>query len=360
MNILILNWRDLANPHSGGAEVITEGIAQQLVKEGHAITLFTSTFPGAASAETIGGVNIIRQGSELTCRVFAFRYYLKHRHEFDLVIDEVNTLPFFTPFYVARKKRLVFFHQLCRNVWWYEKKFPVNLVGWLLEPLTLVPYFFTPALAMSESTKKDLRRFGLKARIAVLPEAIDMPSVPKAPKESDLTICFVGRLVRSKRPYDALAAFKNILAQVPAAKFWLVGTGPELEGLKKYVRKHDLERSVTVWGRVDEQQKYDLMQRSHFIVVTSVREGWGLIVSEAGYLGTPAVVYKVPGLVDSTDFGRAGTTSRANNPSALAAALLDVWNDQEKYARIQSSAKALAQGLTWENIVTVFKKNVIS
>ena len=39
--------------------------------------------------------------------------------------------------------------------------------------------------------------------------------------------------------------------------------------------------------------------RAHVLVATSVREGWGLNVSEAAACGTPAIGYSVPGLVDS-------------------------------------------------------------
>ena len=42
------------------------------------------------------------------------------------------------------------------------------------------------------------------------------------------------------------------------------------------------------------------MAAAHIHLATSVREGWGLVVSEAAALGTPTVAYDVPGLRDST------------------------------------------------------------
>ena len=41
------------------------------------------------------------------------------------------------------------------------------------------------------------------------------------------------------------------------------------------------------------------MAEAHVLLMTSVREGWGLVVTEANACGTPAVVYNVPGLRDS-------------------------------------------------------------
>ena len=38
MNILILNWRDIKNPKSGGAEILTHELAKGLVNKGHKVT----------------------------------------------------------------------------------------------------------------------------------------------------------------------------------------------------------------------------------------------------------------------------------------------------------------------------------
>jgi len=60
MKILILNWRDLKNPRSGGAEVITEGLARRLVLAGpsnsagrHEITLFCAAFQDSLPEEDV-------------------------------------------------------------------------------------------------------------------------------------------------------------------------------------------------------------------------------------------------------------------------------------------------------------------
>jgi hypothetical protein len=62
------------------------------------------------------------------------------------------------------------------------------------------------------------------------------------------------------------------------------------------------------------------MAESHLLVATSVREGWGLVVSEAAALGTPTVAYDVDGLRDSV---RAANGRLASpTPAALAAEVL--------------------------------------
>ena len=160
MRILILNWRCPRNPRAGGAEIVTHEIARRLVAWGHQVEWFSATFPGAANEEILDGIRILRSGRQWTVHWRAFRrYHRRLRGNFDAVIDEVNTVPFFTPLW-AEIPRFMFIHQLAREVWWYESRFPVSGIGYLAEPLYLRLYRRSPVLTVSPSTREDLRSLG--------------------------------------------------------------------------------------------------------------------------------------------------------------------------------------------------------
>ncbi len=95
MKLLILNWRDLRSPRAGGAELLTHEIAKRLVVRGHEVTWFTSRPDGLAAEEEIDGVRIVRRGSELTTRLHAPSF--ARRGTFDVVVEQINTLPYFAP-----------------------------------------------------------------------------------------------------------------------------------------------------------------------------------------------------------------------------------------------------------------------
>jgi glycosyltransferase involved in cell wall biosynthesis len=113
-------------------------------------------------------------------------------------------------------------------------------------------------------------------------------------KEDTLTFAFVGRLSSNKRPQDAIEAFKIVHRQFPEARLWVMGTGP-MEA--KLCRR--APEGVEFLGRVSDTEKLERLGRAHALLVTSVREGWGLVVTEAAAVGTLSVGYKVPGLCDS-------------------------------------------------------------
>src|SRR6185369_8997781 len=128
----------MEHPAAGGAEVINEGLAARLAAAGHTVTFLVSGFKDAAPTVTRHGFNVIRTGSRFTNYLTAARYFKSHRATLkpDLVIDECNTMPYFAGLY-ARTRTVLFFHMLCREIWFYEFPQPLSLVGYLLEPLYL-------------------------------------------------------------------------------------------------------------------------------------------------------------------------------------------------------------------------------
>jgi glycosyltransferase involved in cell wall biosynthesis len=117
-----------------------------------------------------------------------------------------------------------------------------------------------------------------------------------------------------KRPNHAIDAFRLVQRAVPGARLWIIGTGPD----ERRVRRRAGD-GVEVLGAVSREERDERMARAHALVATSVREGWGLVVSEAAAVGTPAIGYRVPGLVDS--IGATGGVLVAPNVGALAAAM---------------------------------------
>lgn len=352
MRILIFNWRDLKNPSSGGAERVTHEIAQFWQTHGHSVTLFTSAFPGSKNEETAGKLKIIRAGNRYTVYLWAiYKYFSEFRGKFDLIIDEINTIPFFTPLYVKERK-IVYINQLAREVWFYEFFQPFSSLGYFLEPLYLKLYRNIPCMVISDSTRKDLLNLGIK-KVSVFPMAADFKEEQKylGSKENGFTLLYVGRLVRSKRVLDVIEAFSLIAKSVPESKLWIVGSGDQkyLKSLKDLSLNLGVENRVNFLGQVSQEEKFRLMNGAHLILATSVREGWGLIVTEANALKTPAVVYDVPGLRDAVKHKITGLICSQNKPSSLAKEVVSLKQDPNTYQKLQESAYNWSRRLTWEN-----------
>ena len=318
MRILILSWRDLKNPLAGGSEVFVQNLARCWAQVGHKVTFLSSAHEGLAVEEEVDGYQIVRRGGRFTVYRCARRYYQNEgRRSFDAVLEVVNTRPFLTPKWLHDIPVVTLIHQLAREVWKYEVPAPAAVLGrYYLEPRWLRNYADRPVLTLSKSSKASLHDYGMR-NVDVIKVGIDPPlNRPLPAKAEKPTVLFVGRLSANKRPEHAVTAHAIARQVIPDLELWVIGDGPYVDKVKSSAGP-----GVKFFGRVDPETKQDMMASAHALLVTSVREGWGLVVSEAGQVGTRSIGYDVAGLQDSVP--AAGGRIVLASPESMANAIVE-------------------------------------
>jgi glycosyltransferase involved in cell wall biosynthesis len=354
MRAIFLNWRDLAHPRSGGAEVLAQGLAQRLAQSGHDVVFFSAHVPGQPDDEVIDGVRHVRRGGRYGVYGAAYAWLRRERPQYDVLIDHINTIPFFTPLY-ERGRTVALVPQLARDVWWYEAPKALAPLGVASERLYHACYRTTPAITISESTKRDLREFGWKGAI----EVIAMPSSAAGAvrtasgKHETPALAFVGRLTPSKRVEQAIAAFAVIRSRMPNAELWIVGRADDERYRQRLVAAADKVQGVSFLGRLSDTERQERVSAAHMLLLTSVREGWGLVVTEANSVGTPAAGYDVPGIRDSIK-PEQGILVTAGDPTALGNAVADLLADPARLAIMSERARADAMHHDWERTYSEF------
>lgn len=314
MRILICNWKDVTHPAAGGAEVYTHQVARRWAAQGHDVTQFAAAVPGRADTELLDGVTVVRGGGRLGV-YRAARAFHAASGPYDLVIDEVNTRPFGCATWPG-VTAVALIHQVCKEVWLHETRLPVALAGrYVLEPRWLARLREVPVLTVSASSRDSLLEYGLR-RVEVVGEGVVRRPRPPVPREADPTLIFVGRLTGSKRPEHAIEAYAHARRAVPGLRLWIVGDGPARDRLEARAPE-----GVSFHGRVPAARRDELMARAHALIMTSVREGWGLVVDEAAAMGTPTAAYDVAGLCDSVP--AAGGALCRPDPYALGSLLAE-------------------------------------
>ncbi len=351
MRILWFNWRDIKNPDAGGAEVLIHEVILRLANKGHENTLFASKFPNCLNYEKVDSTETIRDGGKYTVYGKARKFYHANSEKYDVVIDSINTKPFLTPKFVKTKPIIALFYQLAREFWFYETRFPINIIGYyFLERKWLSYYRNTPTITISDSSKHDLSEIGFK-KIFMIPMGINVTPLTQVPEKEEVpTVIFVGRLKKAKRPDHALQAFSIIKKSIPEARMWVVGDG--------YMR-NKLEmmniKDVVFYGRVTNELKYSLMSKAHLSLVPGVREGWGLVVTESNAMGTPVVAYNVPGLRDSVD-NKTGILVNENTPLSLANSAIFLLENKDLLNQYSANALAFSKNFSWANTGNEFDR----
>jgi glycosyltransferase involved in cell wall biosynthesis len=355
LKILLFNWRCWLNPAMGGAEVFTREILTRWAKAGHDVTLFTAEFPNCRKEEVLDGVKVVRSGERLSVYREAKQLYAnRFRAEgFDVVVDEINTRPFFAPKFVDNGEAVVaLVHQLAREYWFYETPFPISHIGYrFLEDRWLKRYVDVPTVTVSESTRQDLVGLGFK-QIFVVPEGLNFEPLEAFPEKRMVpVVVYAGRLKRAKRPDHAVRAFKIVKAKVPEAELWVLGDGPLRKGLERLAGE-----GVRFFGGLSNVERRGLVGKGGVLVNPSVREGWGLNVVEAAALGVPCVAYDVAGLRDSVKDGVTGLLVESGDVEALAEALVRVLRDDGLRRMLSENALKYAKQFSWDKTAEDFMK----
>ena len=352
MRILIFNWRDIKNPEAGGAEVHLDEVFSRIAAMGHEVTLFCSRFPGSPSRENVNGIDVVREGGR-----FLFNYrvawkYLTHfrGQRFDIVIDDWNKIPFFTPWYV-REPLLGITHHLFGKSIFIEVSFPVAAYVYLAELLALRAYRNTPFIVGSPSTHEELVCNGFQpSNIRVINYGIEQSLYTQVgvPKSDTPLVGHVGRLKRYKSVEHLLQAFKPVRERLTNAKLMILGDGDDSPRLKKIAGDLGLGDSVHFAGYVSDADKIQYLNQMHVVVNTSAKEGWGLTVVETNACGTCVIASDVPGLRDSVANGESGLLYEYGNIQQLTKAILGVLRDEDFRDRLSRGALKWAARFDWD------------
>ncbi len=354
MKILVLNWLDWENPQSGGAEVHLHEIFRRLVAWGHSVTLLCSAWPGCERRVTLDGIDIHRVGGRYTLSFAAPRYFRRRlrSERFDVVVEDLNKVPFFSPFWGGGAPVALVVHHLFGSAAFKEASFPVAAATWLLElPVSRV-FRSVPTAAVSPSTADDLVRRGIpQSAIEIIPNGVDLellsPSVSQQ-RFSEPTLLYLGRLKRYKRIDLVLRAVASLLQRGISCRFLVAGRGddqPRLEGLRDSL---DIMENVEFLGFVSEAEKGELLRKTWINVITSVKEGWGISNLEAAACGTPTVASDVPGLRDSVVDGQTGFLVPHGDVEILSQRIEELLEDEGMRARLGKGARSFAEGFSWD------------
>jgi glycosyltransferase involved in cell wall biosynthesis len=177
---------------------------------------------------------------------------------------------------------------------------------------------FSPE-AVSEAARSRLRA------------ALDIPT-------ADRVLVFVGRLVGDKGVTELLQAFDAL--GDPATTLLLVGgEEPELDPLPAATRDLMQRHPKVRWtGWATDVRPY--LAISDALVLPSYREGFGMVLAEAGAMGVPLIATDITGCRDVVIDGVNGLLVPPRNVGALTVALRRVLGDDLLRATLAGNARA--------------------
>ncbi len=359
--VLVLNWLDRENPQAGGAEMHLHETFGRIAADGWEVTLVSSGWDGASDRAELDGMKVHRVGGRHSYLIQAPRYArrLLRRDRFDVVVEDLNKVPLFTPFW-CRRPVLLLVHHLFGGTAFQEASLPLALATWLLERPVGRVYRGMPVVAVSRSTRDDLVARGLAGDgIRVIPNGVELEAFTPAPEGGRFpqpTILYLGRLKRYKRVDLLLKATAVLRDEGVPVRLLIAGKGDHSDALEREARELGLQDDeVRFLGFVSESEKRELLARAWVHCLVSPKEGWGIANLEAAAAGTPTVASDAPGLRDSVVHDETGFLVPHGDVAALATRIREVVEDPGLRERMGQAGRAFAGQFSWDRTAARMK-----
>lgn len=366
LRILMLNWRDLHHPEAGGAEKYLVTVAEGLARRGHDVTFRTAAYPGSVAQETVNGVRYVRRGGHYS--IYPRAVLGRSQSRYDVVIDVQNGVPYLSPL-VASTPVVNLVHHVHREQWPVVFGPRTARLGWWLEgSLAPVVYRRSRYVTVSPSTRRELVDLGVDPeRITLIHNGTDAVSDDRLERDPEPRIIVLGRLVPQKRVEIALEAVARLRTRIPGLRIDVVGTGWWEPNLRAHASTLGIDDLVTFHGHVSEAEKHRLLARAWVHAMPSLKEGWGLVIVEAGVHGTPTVAFRqAGGPADSIRHGETGllvednAQGEAPDVASFADALEQLLISGPDRAAMSAHVRRWVSRFRWEDCIQAWEELLVS
>lgn len=178
-------------------------------------------------------------------------------------------------------------------------------------------------------------------------------------QEDVFLIGAVGRMVWQKGFEYLIESIPEIIETLPQSKILIVGDGPlraEMEALGERLK---IGKNLIFTGfRSDIKE---ILSDVDVLVIPSLLEGFPVVTLEAMAMAKPIIATNIDGIAEQIRDGVDGILIPPNNPSALAKAVIRVFNDKELARTMGLSARGkVEQGFSVEKMVAETEKVYLS
>jgi glycosyltransferase involved in cell wall biosynthesis len=337
---------DCLFPHTvGGAERWYRDLAERLAAEGHEVTYLTlRQWKRGERAQIDERVRVVTAGPHLALYtedgrrrilpplVFGLgvlAHLLRHGRRYDVV--HTCAFPYFSLLAAAAVRPLAgfalvvdWFEVWSRSYWREYLGVVGGRVGELVQRLcALVPQ---RTFCFSELHAERLREEGLRGPVTVLRGLYAGEASAAVPRAAEPVVLFAGRLIPEKRVTLAVAAMALAVAGIDDLRGEFLGDGPERAALDAAIAAHRLQGVVEARGFTTTETVDAEMRSAMCMLLTSRREGYGLVVVEAAARATPSVVVagEDNAATELIEEGVNGFVAAGAEPELIAAAIVRV------------------------------------
>jgi glycosyltransferase involved in cell wall biosynthesis len=216
-------------------------------------------------------------------------------------------------------------------------------------------------LLASVELQQFAKEIGMRERISVIPNAVDVSEYGPAERPHSGQIRhlgFLARLIRSKGVFESIQAV-NILRREQNfgdIELRIAGSGPEFEALERHIREQGLDKWVKLIGPIYGRAKVDFLRQIDVLLFPTYHlEGLPYSILESLAAGAPIITTRVGGIPDVVADGVHGILIDSHAPSKIVRALHDLAESPQKLREMSKDCREwAAHGLGLDRLARQF------
>ncbi len=203
----------------------------------------------------------------------------------------------------------------------------------------------------SKGTAQSLRKVGYEGDYIIMPNGCDLPISSFSDDDRDIIrrkhsipagipiLIFVGRMMWYKNIKIIADACRRLKNNDFNFRLIMIGTGPDENAIKKYIRKNGLDGNVIFTGQILDRGELQLYySAADLLVFPSVFDTNGLVVREAAASATAALLVDGSCAAEGIKDGETGFLCSENDQS-VAASILKIFENPPQLRQVGINAQ---------------------
>ena len=361
----------------GGAETRTREVAFRMARAGHRVTILCGkTDAHDPPRQEVNGVLILTRKTlpDWLLRRYPYPHYVSlaaanlflmvplffflRRERFDVIREDVA--PFPPSFLLAfvrlpgAPRRIAVVHMLAKTLrGWATYYGPVfGFGGYVMDRLLRAGWLrYDRIVSAAKWFADELKESaGIADRVRYVPNGVeirDFERVRARPRNGQVQLLSVGRLVETKGHRYLIEALGQLAGDRPAVRLDILGNGPLKAALLQLAKDRGVAERVGIRPPVRHERMPDLFAEYDFFVMPSLWEGLPISLIEAMAGRLPIIASNIPAITAVLD-ERSAVLVESENAADLAAKLRWAVTHHNEVLRYAETAHELARNYDWD------------